>query len=90
MNEQSLSRRALLNSLSLSVGAIGATGTLAANRLAREADLVIAVGTRLSDFTTMSNSVFQHADVKIVAINVCEMDAHKRGAIAIVWWRDRE
>lgn len=68
---------------SLSVGAIGVTGTLAANRLATDADLVIAIGTRLSDFTTMSNSLFQNADT-IVAINVCEMDAHKRGAIAVV------
>jgi len=68
----------------LSVGAIGVTGTLAANRLAKQADLVIAVGTRLGDFTTMSNSVFQNPDVTMVAINVGEMDAHKRGAIAIV------
>jgi 3D-(3,5/4)-trihydroxycyclohexane-1,2-dione acylhydrolase (decyclizing) len=67
----------------LSVGAVGVTGTLAANRLARQADLVIAIGTRLSDFTTMSNSVFENA-AAMVAINVCEMDAHKRGAIAIV------
>ncbi len=68
----------------LSVGAIGVTGTLAANRLASEADLVIAIGTRLGDFTTMSNSVFQNPDVTMIGINVCEMDAHKRGAIAIV------
>ena len=68
----------------LSVGAIGVTGTLAANRLAKQADLVIAIGTRLSDFTTMSNSVFQHPHVELVSINVCEMDAHKRGAIPIV------
>src|SRR5688572_14236288 len=67
----------------LSVGGVGVTGTLAANRLAGEADLVIAIGTRLSDFTTMSNSVFENAAV-MVAINVCEMDAHKRGAIPIV------
>ena len=68
----------------LSVGAIGVTGTLAANRLARQADLVIAIGTRLADFTTMSNSVFQNPDVTTIGINVCEMDAHKRGAIAVV------
>jgi 3D-(3,5/4)-trihydroxycyclohexane-1,2-dione acylhydrolase (decyclizing) len=67
----------------LSVGAVGVTGTLAANRLARQADLVIAIGTRLSDFTTMSNSVFENA-AAMVGINVCEMDAHKRGAIPIV------
>ena len=67
----------------LSVGAIGVTGTLAANRLARQADLVIAIGTRLSDFTTMSNSVFERATA-MIAVNVCELDAYKRGAIPIV------
>ena len=68
----------------LSAGAVGVTGTLAANRLAREADLVIAVGTRLSDFTTMSNSAFAHPGVKFIGINVCEMDAFKQAAIPIV------
>ena len=67
----------------LAMGAVGVTGTLAANRLARQADVVLAIGTRLADFTTMSNSVF-HPDVQLIAINVCEMDAHKRGALAIV------
>ncbi|HEX4914881.1 MAG TPA: 3D-(3,5/4)-trihydroxycyclohexane-1,2-dione acylhydrolase (decyclizing) [Vicinamibacterales bacterium] len=68
---------------SLAMGAVGVTGTLAANRLARQADVVLAIGTRLADFTTMSNSLF-HPDVQMIAINVCEMDAHKRGALAIV------
>ena len=68
----------------LAVGAIGATGTLAANRLARDADLVIAIGTRLSDFTTMSNSAFAHPDVRFLGINVCEMDAFKHAAIPVV------
>lgn len=68
----------------LSVGGIGVTGTLAANRLAKTADVVIAIGTRLSDFTTMSNSMFENPDVTIISINVCEMDAYKRGAIPIV------
>jgi 3D-(3,5/4)-trihydroxycyclohexane-1,2-dione acylhydrolase (decyclizing) len=67
----------------LAMGAVGVTGTLAANRLARQADVVLAIGTRLGDFTTMSNSMF-HPDVQMIAINVCEMDAHKRGALAIV------
>ena len=66
------------------VGAIGVTGTLAANRLARNADLVIAIGTRLSDFTTMSNSVFAHPHVRVIGINVCEMDAFKHAAIPVV------
>ena len=66
------------------VGAIGVTGTLAANRLARDADLVIAIGTRLADFTTMSKSAFAHPDVRFVGINVCEMDAFKHAAIPVV------
>jgi 3D-(3,5/4)-trihydroxycyclohexane-1,2-dione acylhydrolase (decyclizing) len=68
----------------LALGAIGATGGLAANQLAREADLVIAIGTRLSDFTTMSNTAFANPDVQFVSINVSEFDAFKRGAIAVV------
>jgi 3D-(3,5/4)-trihydroxycyclohexane-1,2-dione acylhydrolase (decyclizing) len=68
----------------LALGAIGATGGLAANQCASEADLVIAVGTRLGDFATMSKSAFQNADVRFVGINVCEFDAHKHAAIAIV------
>ena len=68
----------------LPLGAIGVTGSLAANHFAREADLVIAIGTRLGDFTTMSNTAFQNPDVRFVAINVCELDAFKHGAIPIV------
>ena len=68
----------------LAMGGIGVTGTLAANRLARQADLVLAIGTRMADFTTMSNSVFQDPDVTIISINVCEMDTNKRCSISIV------
>src|SRR5688500_11706352 len=68
----------------LSVGAVGVTGTLAANRLAAEADLVIAIGTRLADFTTMSNTGFANPDVQFIGINVCEMDAFKRNAIPVI------
>jgi 3D-(3,5/4)-trihydroxycyclohexane-1,2-dione acylhydrolase (decyclizing) len=68
----------------LALGGVGVTGTRAANRMARQADLVIAVGTRLTDFTTMSNSLFEHPSVRFAAINVCEMDAFKRGAIPVV------
>jgi 3D-(3,5/4)-trihydroxycyclohexane-1,2-dione acylhydrolase (decyclizing) len=66
------------------LGGLGVTGTRAANRMARNADVVIAIGTRLADFTTMSNSLFEHPQVRFVGINVCEMDAFKRGAIAVV------
>ncbi len=68
----------------LAVGGIGVTGTATANRLARAADLVIAVGTRLSDFTTMSNSAFAHSQVRFIGINVCELDAFKHAALPVV------
>jgi 3D-(3,5/4)-trihydroxycyclohexane-1,2-dione acylhydrolase (decyclizing) len=67
-----------------SAGAIGVTGTPTANRLAREADVVVVVGSRLSDFTTASNSAFANPDVRFIAINVAELDAFKRGAIPLV------
>lgn len=68
----------------LALGAIGVTGSLAANQLAREADVVIAIGTRLGDFTTMSKSAFAHPDVRFVSINVCEMDGHKHAAVPVI------
>jgi 3D-(3,5/4)-trihydroxycyclohexane-1,2-dione acylhydrolase (decyclizing) len=67
-----------------SVGSIGATGTTAANEIARGADLVIGIGTRWSDFTTASHSVFQNPDVEIVNINVTPSDTAKLSALAIV------
>ncbi|MCC6615861.1 MAG: 3D-(3,5/4)-trihydroxycyclohexane-1,2-dione acylhydrolase (decyclizing) [Anaerolineae bacterium] len=68
----------------LNLGAIGATGTQGANIIAREADLVIGVGTRYSDFTSASNTAFQNPDVRFVNVNVFEFDAYKRGAIPLV------
>jgi 3D-(3,5/4)-trihydroxycyclohexane-1,2-dione acylhydrolase (decyclizing) len=65
------------------VGAIGATGTLAANRLAAEADVVIGIGTRYSDFTTASKTAFQGAEVRFVNINISDFDAHKLAALAL-------
>ena len=67
-----------------SLGAIGATGTLAANRMAREADLVIGIGTRYSDFTTASKTAFQHPAVRFVNINVAAFDAAKHYALGLV------
>jgi 3D-(3,5/4)-trihydroxycyclohexane-1,2-dione acylhydrolase (decyclizing) len=66
------------------LGAIGATGGLAANQFAAEADLVIAVGTRPGDFTTMSKTAFAHPDVRFVAVNVCDLDAFKHAAIPVI------
>jgi 3D-(3,5/4)-trihydroxycyclohexane-1,2-dione acylhydrolase (decyclizing) len=68
----------------LQMGAIGATGTLAANRLAKTADLVIGIGTRYSDFTSASMTAFQNPAVKFVNINTAEFDAYKVGAIPVV------
>ena len=68
----------------LSLGAIGATGTFAANRLARDADLVIGIGTRYSDFTTSSKTAFQHPDVRFININVAAFDATKHLALPLV------
>ncbi len=65
-------------------GAIGVTGTAAANALAAEADVVLAVGTRLSDFTTASRSLFQNQDWKLVQLNVQPFDAVKHGAVPLV------
>ncbi len=67
-----------------SVGPVGANGGLAANRLAAEADLVMGIGTRLSDFTTASHSAFQNPEVRFVNINVTPMDAYKLGGLALV------
>ncbi len=64
--------------------AVGVTGTPGANILAREADLVIAVGTRLSDFTTASKTAFQNASVRFININIAGFDAHKHAALPLV------
>jgi 3D-(3,5/4)-trihydroxycyclohexane-1,2-dione acylhydrolase (decyclizing) len=68
----------------LNLGAIGATGTFAANRSAREADLVIGIGTRYSDFTTASKTAFQNPDVHFININVTEFDAAKHRGLSLV------
>ncbi|HQZ21107.1 MAG TPA: 3D-(3,5/4)-trihydroxycyclohexane-1,2-dione acylhydrolase (decyclizing) [Thermoflexales bacterium] len=67
----------------LCMGAVGATGTFAANRLAKDADLVIGIGTRYSDFTTASKTAWQNPNVVFVNINVKDFDAHKHSAIAL-------
>ena len=66
------------------LGAVGVTGTPGANISAREADLVIAIGTRLSDFTTASKTAFQNPDVRFIGINVTEFDAYKHAALPLV------
>jgi 3D-(3,5/4)-trihydroxycyclohexane-1,2-dione acylhydrolase (decyclizing) len=67
-----------------SVGAIGSTGTTAANALAREADVVIGIGTRYQDFTTASRTAFGNPDVRFVNVNVASLDAAKESGVSLV------
>jgi len=66
------------------LGAMGVTGTPGANILARDADLILGVGTRYSDFTTASQSAFQNPAVKFINVNVSEFDAGKQLALPLV------
>jgi 3D-(3,5/4)-trihydroxycyclohexane-1,2-dione acylhydrolase (decyclizing) len=67
-----------------SLGAIGATGTFAANRLAADADVVIGIGTRYSDFTTASKTAFRAEGVRFVNVNVADFDAAKHSGMRVV------
>lgn len=67
-----------------SVGAIGVTGTSAANRLASSADLILSFGTRYSDFTTASKTAFQNPDLRFINVNITESDAFKHAALPLV------
>ena len=84
VGETQAGKAALLHDHPQSLGAIGATGTPGANIIAREADLVIAIGTRLSDFTTASKTAFQNPNVRFIAINVNELDAYKHAALPLI------
>jgi 3D-(3,5/4)-trihydroxycyclohexane-1,2-dione acylhydrolase (decyclizing) len=66
------------------LGAIGVTGNFAANRLAAQADLVLGIGTRWSDFTTASKTAFRNPDVRFVNVNVADFDAAKHAGVALV------
>jgi 3D-(3,5/4)-trihydroxycyclohexane-1,2-dione acylhydrolase (decyclizing) len=66
------------------LGAAGVTGTPGAIEMAEETDLVIGIGTRYSDFTTISKSAFQHPNVKFININITEFDSFKHGALPLV------
>ena len=68
----------------MNAGPVGTNGGLAANRLGRDADLVIGVGTRLGDFVTASKTTFQHPDATFIGINVGPMDAYKMRGVPIV------
>lgn len=67
----------------MNVGGIGVTGTLAANTLAKEADLILVIGSRLSDFTTTSKAAFQNPDAPILHLNVSAFDGYKLNGILL-------
>ncbi|MDR2816496.1 MAG: 3D-(3,5/4)-trihydroxycyclohexane-1,2-dione acylhydrolase (decyclizing), partial [Proteiniphilum sp.] len=67
----------------LSLGAVGATGTPGANKVSNEADVIIGIGTRYSDFTTASKTAFQNPNVRFININVAEFDAFKHAALPL-------
>ncbi len=75
---------AMRNDSGLALGGIGSNGTAAAVETGKKADLVIAIGTRLTDITTSSRSAFQNPDVRIAHINPSSFDAHKMGATAVI------
>ena len=84
VSETHAGKGALRGAPEWSLGGHGVEGTSAAARIAEEADLVLAVGTRMSDFATASQSLFHDPDVRFIAINVCALDAFKQGALPVV------
>jgi 3D-(3,5/4)-trihydroxycyclohexane-1,2-dione acylhydrolase (decyclizing) len=77
-------RGVLLHDHPLNVGPLGVIGSASANLLATEADVVLAVGTRLQDFTTGSWTVFQDPGCRLIGLNAARFDAHKHRALAVV------
>jgi 3D-(3,5/4)-trihydroxycyclohexane-1,2-dione acylhydrolase (decyclizing) len=75
---------ALIDAHPSCLGAVGVTGTAAANAIALESDLILCLGTRLSDFTTASKTQFQHPRVRFIGINIHSADARKHGAHPLV------
>jgi 3D-(3,5/4)-trihydroxycyclohexane-1,2-dione acylhydrolase (decyclizing) len=65
------------------LGAVGVTGTPGANEITSEADLIIGIGTRYSDFTTASKTAFQNPDVKFININITDFDSYKQSALPL-------
>ena len=84
VGETFVGRGSIRNGSPLLLGGHGVTGSPSAAKIMSQADLVICVGTRLTDFTTGSHSAFQHPDVKFISINVSGHDAHKQGAAPII------
>lgn len=84
VGETMAGKGAMANEAALSLGGFGVTGTAAAGKIMSQADLVISIGTRLTDFSTGSQSAFNHPQVKFISINVNGHDAYKQGALPLV------
>ncbi|MBD8574166.1 3D-(3,5/4)-trihydroxycyclohexane-1,2-dione acylhydrolase (decyclizing) [Pseudomonas syringae] len=82
--ETQAGKSAVVSAHPLNMGGLGETGTLAANQLAKEADLIIGVGTRYSDFTTSSKWLFQHPDVQFLNLNVGAFDVQKLDGVQVL------
>ena len=82
--ETQAGKSAVVSEHGFNVGGVGETGCLAANLLAKEADLVIGIGTRYTDFTTSSKWIFQNPEVKFLNINIARFDAYKLDGIQVV------
>lgn len=76
-------KTACLSSNEYNLGGVGVTGNSAGNEIAKQADVILGVGTRFSDFTTGSKSLFR-ADAKVLTINTSRFDAYKLGAVKLV------
>ncbi len=84
VGETMAGKGSLLYDNPLNLGAIGVTGTLAANRVAKDADLVIGIGTRYTDFTTASKTAFQNPAVRFINVNVTAFDAGKHFGLSLI------
>ncbi|ALE87778.1 3D-(3,5/4)-trihydroxycyclohexane-1,2-dione acylhydrolase (decyclizing) [Pseudomonas versuta] len=82
--ETQAGKSAIVSAHPLNVGGIGETGCLAANLLARDADLIIGIGTRYTDFTTSSKSLFQHPEVEFLNLNISPCDALKLDGVQLL------
>ncbi|MBY7125709.1 3D-(3,5/4)-trihydroxycyclohexane-1,2-dione acylhydrolase (decyclizing) [Bacillus sp. 16GRE42] len=82
--ETQAGKSAIESSHPYNLGGIGVTGNLAANTIAKEADLVIGIGTRFTDFTTASKQLFQNEEVEFLNINISEFHANKLDALMVI------
>ncbi|MEB0079598.1 3D-(3,5/4)-trihydroxycyclohexane-1,2-dione acylhydrolase (decyclizing) [Pseudomonas sp. CCI3.2] len=82
--ETQAGKSAIVSAHPLNMGGLGETGSLAANLLAKQADLIIGIGTRYSDFTTASKWLFQNPDVQFLNLNVSAFDAQKLDGVQLV------